>query len=443
MTTPRLISFLRDEDGWVSPFSLIMTLSMLSVLGVAVEYANIVRAKTQLQTASDAVALAAAQSLEDQNTGTTYGMEIAALYYGDNSENLTINNSDIQYGTWDGAQETFTASVVDVNSVRVSAEMSSARGNPLFTAFSNLTGLGAIDISTDSVVIASTTTPQTNVCESGGLFSQGTLSTGSNNDYLSGFCTYGGVEVSVGNNNYYEEDASLRGAYNAIFDIGNSNSCGGNSTCELQRPESAADNYDVDLPNEIDGLVTSLNAGDTTVIYDGHLYTVRSVSKLPKKKWIVPYSLYIVSGVAEFSSNGTYENLVIVAQDEVKAGSNTSFDNVVFATQDKILFGSNTTFGSTDYCADGRYSVYLFSGSNIEFGSNNEFKGMQMAAKDMIKFGSNVQSIGDVYGEAWGDIEYGSNVDMSNCGTALTSDFGWDPELTDDGDPIPSYALVF
>ena len=40
-------------------------------------------------------------------------------------------------------------------------------------------------------------------------------------------------------------------------------------------------------------------------------------------------------------------------------------------------------------------------------------------------------------------IEYGSNVDMSNCGTALTSDFGWDPELTDDGDPIPSYALVF
>lgn len=443
MSKPRHMNFLRDEDGWVSPFSLIMALSMLSVLGVAFEYANIVRTKTQLQTASDAVALAAAQSLENHDTGTTYGMEIAARYYGDNNENLTIKSSDIQFGTWDGAQETFTSSVVDVNSVRVSAEMSAARGNPLFTAFSNLTGLGAIDISTDSVVIASTTTPQTNICESGGLFSGGKLSSGSNNDYLSGFCTYAEDEITIGSNNYYEEDSSLRGAYSASLDIGSSNSCGGNNTCELQRPDSPSDDYVVDLPDEIDGVVSSLNAGDTTVFYNGHLYTVRNVSKLPKKKKIVPYSLYVVSDVAEFSSNGTYENLVVVAQKEVKAGSNTSFDNVVFATQDKILFGSNTSFGSTDYCADGRYSVYLFSGSNIEFGSNNEFKGMQMAAKDMIKFGSNVQSIGDVYGEAWGDIEYGSNVNMSNCGTALTSDFGWNPEVMDEADPIPSYALVF
>ena len=435
------IDFLRSEDGWVSPFSLIMVASMLTVLGVAIEYANIIRAKTQLQTASDAVALAAVQSLEDESTATTYGMELADLYFGTGADNLELQSDDIEFGTWDANAQEFVASVVSVNSVRVTAEMSSTRGNALVTAFSGLTGLGATDISVQSVALSGSTTTEVNVCESGGLFAGRLFKTGSNNDYLSGFCTYADSGVEISNNNSYEDESSLRGSYSAYLSQGNSNSCGG-GICSLQQPDSSAGDYAFSLLGQIDGMVTTLESGDTSILYDGASYTVRYVSSMPKKNKIVPYSMYVVSDVAEFSSNGTYENLVVVAQKEIKAGSNASFDNVVFATQDKILFGSNTDFGYSDYCDDGRYSVYLFSGSNIEFGSNNEFKGLQMAAKDLIKFGSNVQSIGDVHGEAANDIEYGSNVNMSNCATPLASDFGWDPSLLSGDESTPSFALV-
>ena len=434
--------YLSSEDGWVSPFSLIMVLSMLSVLGVATEYANIIRAKTQLQTASDAVALAAAQSLEDQATGTTYGMEIAALYYGDGEANVTIQNSDIEFGTWDGATETFTASVVSVNSVKVTAELSAARANPLTTAFTGLTGLGAIDITTESVVISSTTIPQINVCESGGLFAGGMLISGNNNNYESGFCSYGFDGVDIGNSNTYDAENSLRGGFYSTFSSGNSNACDG-GTCDIHRSDTVADDYEMILPGEVDSMVTMLQAGITSALHEGGLYTVDTRTSMPKKKSISDYTLYIINGDAEFPSNGTYENIAVVATGEIKAGSNASFDNVVFATQDRILFGANTTFGASDYCDDGRYHVYLFSGTDVEFGSNNEFKGMQMAAKNDITFGTNVVSVGDVHGEALGDIEYRSNVNMTNCSNSLASDFGWEPEIMDDDDPIPTYALVF
>jgi len=442
MIRRRFTNFLASEDGWVSPFSLIMIISMLSVLGVATEYANIVRTKTQLQTASDSVALAAAQSMDNATVGRTYGMELAALYFGSADENVTLQSSDIEFGTWDTTNETFTASVVSVNAVQVTAEVSEARGNPLITAFSGLSGLGSTDITTESVVIASTTIPQTNVCESGGLFAGGWLTSGSNNTYEAGFCSYGFDGVDIGNSNIYDAENSIRGAFSATFNSGNSNTCEG-GVCSMHHSDSVADDYALSLPNEVDGMITMLQAGITSSFVDGGLYTVTTVTSLPKRKDISSYTLYIVNGDAEFPSNGTYENIAVVATGEIKAGSNTSFDNVVFATQDRIRFGSNTTFGASDYCDDGRYHVYLFSGTNIEFGANNEFKGMQMAAKSDITFGSNVVSVGDVHGEAWGDIEYGTNVDMTNCATSLASDFDWDAEIMDDDDPILSYALVF
>ena len=48
-----------------------------------------------------------------------------------------------------------------------------------------------------------------------------------------------------------------------------------------------------------------------------------------------------------------------------------------------------------------------------------------------------------MHSEATNNIEYGTNIDMDNCTTSLSSDFGWQPELSDDGDPIVTYSLVF
>jgi len=160
------------------------------------------------------------------------------------------------------------------------------------------------------------------------------------------------------------------------------------------------------------------------------MYTIQRVSKLPKKNKLVPYTAYIVNGDAEFSSNGNYENLIVLADSgTIKAGANTTFHNVVLLADDDILFGSNTQFGDGNHCAEGRYQTYMFAEGNIEFGSNNAMNAIQMAAKGTLTFGTNITAIGDIHGETWGDVIFNSNNSLDSCPDALVSDFGWAPDI--------------
>jgi len=68
----------KNEDGWVSPFSLFFSLGLLSFGGVAYEYAETVRQKTQYQHITDAVALAAVTQLPDREAAIALGMQVAA-----------------------------------------------------------------------------------------------------------------------------------------------------------------------------------------------------------------------------------------------------------------------------------------------------------------------------------------------------------------------------
>jgi hypothetical protein len=99
------------------------------------------------------------------------------------------------------------------------------------------------------------------------------------------------------------------------------------------------------------------------------------------------------------SDNDYTEDFCLYGADGVKIDSDTEVapGTVVYATLDKILIGSDNEVGSPAYCSDGKYNIYLFSGSNIEFGSNNYFRGAQMGANGALKPGTDIPGVEDVH----------------------------------------------
>jgi hypothetical protein len=418
----------KNEDGWVSPFSLFFSLGLLSFGGVAYEYAETVRQKTQYQQVTDAVALAAVTQLPDREAAIALGMQVAAKYFPNEETPVAVTAADFQFGTWDEEGKAFSTSDAPATAVAVMAVRSKERKNVAYTAFRAFTQSGDHGLRTRSV--ARVTEVPFNACARGGFISGGYLTTGSHNSFGKSFCTYGASGMEIGNNNYYESAASLQGGRSATFSYGGSNNCGGSSVCELQTPGPDDADKRITLPLSQDYLEHYLQAGDTSIFRDGNMYTIRHVSKLPKKNKLVPYTAYIVNGDAEFSSNGNYENLIVLADSgTIKAGANTTFHNVVLLADDDILFGSNTQFGDGNHCAEGRYQTYMFAEGNIELGSNNAMNAIQMAAKGTLTFGTNITSIGDIHGETWGDVIFNSNNSLDSCPDALVSDFGWAPDI--------------
>lgn len=418
----------QNEEGWVTPFSLIFSIALIGFGGVAYEYAEIVRQKKQFQTATDAVALAATTALPNRTAAVEMGLKVAAKYFPSENTPVTITAEDFVFGLWDDDTKSFTVSSEPATAVQVKAIRSNERQNIAYTAFRAFTGAGAYELRTQSVARVKGT--PFNACSRGGFISASYLYTGSHNSFGKGFCTYGELGMEIGNNNYYESAATLQGGHGATFYYGGNNDCGGSAICNLETPSDPSLNKDITLPYSEDYLENEIKGGNVSVFREGDMYTVRYVTKLPKRKKVIPYSIYIVSGDAEFSSNGNYENLIVLADGgSIKAGANTTFYNVVLLADNDIQFGSNTQFGNGNHCEEGRYQTYMFAEGNIRLGSNNAMNAMQMAAKGTLTFGTNITSIGDIHGETWGDVTFNSENTLNSCATALVSDFGWAPDI--------------
>ena len=90
MTSNSINRFLTSEDGWATPFSLMFVAGMFTMLGVTVEYANIVYSKSKLQSATDAVALAAVQAMPDEELALEYALAVADKYFNHLQKNFIL-----------------------------------------------------------------------------------------------------------------------------------------------------------------------------------------------------------------------------------------------------------------------------------------------------------------------------------------------------------------
>jgi putative Flp pilus-assembly TadE/G-like protein len=402
--------FMQDSSGAVIVLVAVALPVFLLMLAFVIDIGLVRLTGHRLQIAASAAALAGASQLPDNNDVRTE----ALLYSGKNYPNINghpvLLGADVETGNWNGS--VFVANATPKNAVRATARRTNANLNPLQSIFAIFAGISEFEISRSAVAESE---PGTG-CKSGGFFSAENVLSGSNNDYTQDFCLYGADGVKIGSDNTVSPGTIIAMNNLSDFEQGGENGAVEDSLLETE--------YDLELPGLVSGIVDDMQNGllgeMPDFITNGPVYLNEITDVTP----LAANTLYIVEEVADLGSNRVISDIAIVAKKEVKVGSDVTLSNVVFATEDKILFGSNNEVGSLNYCADGSYNIYLYSGNNIEFGSNNYFRGAQMGAKGELKLGSDVAGLKGVHGEANGKIDYGSADSFGSCGDGLDSAFG-------------------
>lgn len=409
MMSNHIRRFARDQGGAVLLVFAVSLPVFLMVLAFVIDGGLVRLNANRLQVSADAAALAGASQLPDDAMVKTAALEYSDKNYEPVGGSRVLRASDVLTGHWDGSA--FEAGAEPKNAVQVVTKRGEANNNPLATLLGAVTRIDSFEIERSAVAVAGGGIA---LCQNGGLFSNSKLESGSNNDYVANFCIYGADGVKISSDNSFGPGTIV--AMNDLrdFEQGGSNADVDDALLELDEP--------LLLTGLIPTIISNMRAGDFSqlppFITKGPVRLEEIKKETPLKKG----TLYIVDKGAEFE--GLVEEIAVVAREPIKASSDSTLRDVVFATPDEIDIGSNIEIGNSEFCNNAEYSVYLFSRKLIKFGSNNSFLGVQMASKGKIEFGSNTTGALNVYGEADGEINYGSNETMGSCATGLSSFFG-------------------
>src|SRR6056297_2707828 len=209
----------RDESGFVTPVSLIAFLGSAVIGGLALDYAGVVAARTQVQVAADLAAHAALynRDSEDADTAKQRALELARDSMPTESYGNIITLDDIEFGTFDPDTYTFTPDPDARSAARVIAFRVSERTNSVSSYLLRLAGINDFDIVRSSVFETYRPT-----CFREELVGDGIVDVQSNNAYTNGFCVHSNAHVSVNQNNYYEPGTVVSMPDTGDLDMANS-----------------------------------------------------------------------------------------------------------------------------------------------------------------------------------------------------------------------------
>ncbi len=123
--------FLRrgPRRGAVVVLAALLMVILLGMVAFAVDLGYIMVARTQLQTATDSAALAAAGSLAETGEQVISTAQQYAGYQRIGGVPVAVAREDVIFGTWDATTMTFTPSPSSGNAVRITARVNDGTGN--------------------------------------------------------------------------------------------------------------------------------------------------------------------------------------------------------------------------------------------------------------------------------------------------------------------------
>jgi Flp pilus assembly protein TadG len=152
----------KNERGSILVFVTVSLGALLAFAAWSTETGRAWQTKSQLQAAADSAALAGVGNLLSpdflvvdegaaRTAATTYGPEHAAL-----GVDITIAAADVEAGSWDMANQTFTAFPGNLDpdvmrAVRVVTRRDDTLNGPINTVFGRLLGLNSIPVNTEAI----------------------------------------------------------------------------------------------------------------------------------------------------------------------------------------------------------------------------------------------------------------------------------------------------
>ncbi|MHC4402876.1 MAG: DUF7305 domain-containing protein [Planctomycetota bacterium] len=152
--------------GTVVVLTAVLLMVLFAMVAFAIDTGCIVHARTRLQRAADACALAAAGELPNIHDATLAARTIATENHEAIGEGLALGDDDdegghldpmeITYGLWDRDTATFQSPPpygYSPNAVRVTMQRSQATGNPVGLLFGRLLGRSRCDVSASAIAL--------------------------------------------------------------------------------------------------------------------------------------------------------------------------------------------------------------------------------------------------------------------------------------------------
>lgn len=168
MTAPTRIRRAADERGATAVVAALLIAVLASFTALVVNIGHVVAVRGQLQNATDAAALAAAQEIDGTVAGLAAARAAAADYAArhltDRGQQVVVDpGSDVELGRWDEAlprsdaftpvTETTPAALEQINAARVRAGREAARSNPVATFFQGLFAKQSTDVRAESIAV--------------------------------------------------------------------------------------------------------------------------------------------------------------------------------------------------------------------------------------------------------------------------------------------------
>lgn len=146
---------IRCRRGVSLLYTAIIIIALFAIISLAVDYGTVQLAKSQLQSTTDAAALAAASGLPLSSTEARSRAKTIGSSNKINGSPLTLLDSDIEFGTWDRNSNTFTvltgAQEGLANAVRINSQLTDARSTSVKLAFAPVIGFGKKELRSTSI----------------------------------------------------------------------------------------------------------------------------------------------------------------------------------------------------------------------------------------------------------------------------------------------------
>ena len=396
-----------------------MGLASIVIGGLAIDVANAMMARTQLQAAADAAAHAALYTREWQDAATSKqaALDVANVNMPSASFGSLLTADDIQFGFWDSGAQAFQIDAASKDGVLVDISRLESKNNSVGTYFLKFAGFGSWDVRRGSVFETYIPT-----CFLEGFVADDIVDMQSNNTFTSGFCIHSNTHVELNNDNVFENNTvvSMPDKTTVVVPSGDLTSSPGLSTALHDGA------YQIRILNRLSDIMDDFYAGGTdyapAYITSPSLITLISNNVGPSDFTAGRIHTRACTGSGQkitFSAHQTFSEIVLITNCKVSFGQGVILQDVIVATTNigstSITSPSSLQVGRDDNCATDGGTQLLTMGS-MNFPADLMVFGSQLIAKNDIEFSANANGIEGASFIAGGTISGTSNMIMGFCG---------------------------
>lgn len=420
MTSQGRKRFWVGEEGSMTLLAMYVLAGALMVSAFAIDFAYLMSARTQLQVAADAAAHAALYFREDNDADSAKAKAVALAQHDmpPAKYGAVLQVSDVEFGDWDYATQTFTADANSKFAVRVRPSRVEAKGNPVSVFLFRLMNESTWDVAAEAVFV--TFYPH---CLREGFVAEDIVDLQSNNGYQDGFCIHSNTNVSINSNNTFEAGTIVSMPDQTTIDLPRS----GFKTNEGLQAALRNGYYRLRMLNKLGDVKDDLDAGYGHYVpdYVSGLAAINLTHLHVDETDFVPGRIHKVScggHKLHIAAGSVLREVVLITNCQLNFGNDVRLEDTLIYTTNtnakSVNAASSLYIGKDDNCHPGGGAQVITLGG-FDVASDLHLNGGQIIAQGDIQFSANADGIQGASLIAGGSISGTSNMSMGFCGQGV------------------------